>query len=852
MVDGTRTTDLPSVGILDEVLGNYQGAAGRAAIAAVAAQIKAVNGPETSVLVVESKSLSTPPGSPTTGAVYIPATGASGAWSGHVNDLATWTGSSWSFQAPSRGFTALIVNEGTFYFWDSGASKWVQSAGDSLLFETWSALSAVTGTKVGQKAVVPASDAGTHTDPVAGGTVDNAGSYRWSASPAGWRWITADDFSLKADIDSPVFTGNPQAPEPATGNKSASLATTQFVQNETGAKYETVSNDLTNSEAFNTWTVSRTTVTADATTAPDGTTTADKVGETSETGAHSIFKNHAALAAGTSVCWSIYLKAAERSRCWVQAANSSVLYRVVADLDTKTVYQDSGAVYVRAFIEDAGDGWYRIGMYFRIFDGAAATTCAVLFLNGASVSYAGTVGSGMYLWGSQFDFAPDIRPYVPAGGSVASAAKKILAHDYGYHGGASVGFGAVDDPNILYIVGQGGQSNGAGSGVDAPVATTPVYADYALSGPNGPHSDGTRFTEFSDLIETSLDLYNETAMSGWVNSMIAAIETEMTKRPRFAAINYSVGAAPYEQLKRGAKVTGVVNQYRRSYENFLSALWDMTAIAKANGWRPVFIANDWFGNESNIIDPADIWAAKMIQNYRMMDEDIRRITGQKENWIYFITSCRYVGGIADFSAFGPTMLEGNQIAMQRHPYIKIAQPTYHLDTIDGNVHVSSVGQNKRGQELARAALAELFYAGWSPFIGRKAYRTGATEITVDFDGSMSGSLVMDTSNAVVTSTGFPTGNYYGFRFDDQSGSSPYITGHSIVSVRRIKLTLSAAPSADHAWRLSYATERNPGVTTDGPGTGARGCLRKSTAYTLTYDMGTSYDWCNPFMLDVAK
>jgi lysophospholipase L1-like esterase len=54
---------------------------------------------------------------------------------------------------------------------------------------TWTALSAVTGTRVGQPAEVPATDAGTHTDPVVGGTKANAGQYRWSVSPAGWHWV---------------------------------------------------------------------------------------------------------------------------------------------------------------------------------------------------------------------------------------------------------------------------------------------------------------------------------------------------------------------------------------------------------------------------------------------------------------------------------------------------------------------------------------------------------------------------------------------------------------------------------------------------------------------------------------
>lgn len=47
----------------------------------------------------------------------------------------------------------------------------------------------MTGSYAGQGAEVLDTDAGTHTDPVAGGTVSNGGRYSWSTSPAGWRRI---------------------------------------------------------------------------------------------------------------------------------------------------------------------------------------------------------------------------------------------------------------------------------------------------------------------------------------------------------------------------------------------------------------------------------------------------------------------------------------------------------------------------------------------------------------------------------------------------------------------------------------------------------------------------------------
>jgi hypothetical protein len=58
---------------------------------------------------------------------------------------------------------------------------------------TWAQLAALTGVYNGQggKTLV---DAGTHTDPVVGGTVPNQGLYAWSSSPAGWKRIGADPY----------------------------------------------------------------------------------------------------------------------------------------------------------------------------------------------------------------------------------------------------------------------------------------------------------------------------------------------------------------------------------------------------------------------------------------------------------------------------------------------------------------------------------------------------------------------------------------------------------------------------------------------------------------------------------
>lgn len=62
-------------------------------------------------LAVESRTLTAPPGSPADGACYIPAAGASGAWSGFDNQLALYSGGGWLRLAPVSGLKAWVKDE---------------------------------------------------------------------------------------------------------------------------------------------------------------------------------------------------------------------------------------------------------------------------------------------------------------------------------------------------------------------------------------------------------------------------------------------------------------------------------------------------------------------------------------------------------------------------------------------------------------------------------------------------------------------------------------------------------------------------------------------------------------------
>jgi len=67
---------------------------------------------------VLDKDLTTPPESPSTGDRYIVATGATGVWSTHWEEIAEYNGSSWDFIIPSGGFMTFVEDENEIYIFD--------------------------------------------------------------------------------------------------------------------------------------------------------------------------------------------------------------------------------------------------------------------------------------------------------------------------------------------------------------------------------------------------------------------------------------------------------------------------------------------------------------------------------------------------------------------------------------------------------------------------------------------------------------------------------------------------------------------------------------------------------------
>lgn len=176
-----------------------------------------------------------------------------------------------------------------------------------------------------------------------------------------------------------------------------------------------------------------TTVT-NATIAPDGNKTADKLVEDGTTNIH-----RTAHGLGGASSWnptpavaSVYLKAAERRFASVYISGSGVRATIRVDLLTGVITSEvfstlvktiSGTVY-------AGDGWWRcyVGFSGPISNSTLNVSTeldGVIDANQAD-SYAGDGVSGIYVWGAQHESGLSLSKYTPTSGAVAPSLPTCL------------------------------------------------------------------------------------------------------------------------------------------------------------------------------------------------------------------------------------------------------------------------------------------------------------------------------------------------------------------------------------------------------------------------------------------
>jgi hypothetical protein len=234
------------------------------------------------------------------------------------------------------------------------------------------------------------------------------------AAPQLERNATASDYiptTGTANFDQPRFDH-----DPATGASRGLLIE------------EARTNLLERSAEFDNayWTKFRSSVTANSTTAPDGTASADTLVEDTSTNTHNVYRPITHSGAASTVTYSMFAKQKERPRVQFDliaiVGSDSTGVRCTFNLSNGTAGSVFGtqtgtgsAGTGTASITNVGNGWYRCSLTLVPTAGITPTSNQIYVStdNGTTSNYTGDNTSGLYIWGAQLEAGAFLTSYIP-------------------------------------------------------------------------------------------------------------------------------------------------------------------------------------------------------------------------------------------------------------------------------------------------------------------------------------------------------------------------------------------------------------------------------------------------------
>lgn len=178
-------------------------------------------------------------------------------------------------------------------------------------------------------------------------------------------------------------------------------------------------NLLTYTEQFDNaaWTKSNTTVAANSTTAPDGSSTADTLTAATTGNLRILRRQNAGLVANTAFTYAVYIK--KNTTDWVALRFWDVGSGTAAWFNINTGVTGTVQTGCTASITDAGNGWYRCSITRTMAGSIAFNECDIM-VSSADNSDAATAGDSIFLWGA------DLRPASQATGLIGPTYQRVV------------------------------------------------------------------------------------------------------------------------------------------------------------------------------------------------------------------------------------------------------------------------------------------------------------------------------------------------------------------------------------------------------------------------------------------